>query len=132
MTRATTILSLVTVLAIGGCERPNGFEPIGAITMTVVHGGTAQSAPVNTAVATPPEVVVRNADGEPVAGIIVSFFIATGGGSLSFDPSATGPDGRAKVVSWTLGPNPGANKLVAFVRNATSVPMIEFNATGTP
>ncbi|PYO40908.1 MAG: hypothetical protein DMD33_16090 [Gemmatimonadetes bacterium] len=94
----------------------------------------SQSAPAGTAVASPPSVIVRDASGNPVAGVEVTF--ATGINSGTVDPTtpiATGADGIATVTSWTLSPIAGPNTLTATPSpgTLTGSPVI-FTATGTP
>lgn len=88
---------------------------VGAATSIAVASGGGQSATVNTAVATPPAAIVRDANGTPVAGIPVTFSVASGGGSIAGEVAATGADGIARVGSWTLGTTAGENTLHAQV-----------------
>ena len=54
----------------------------GPASQMAIIAGNNQTAAVATAVSVPPSVVVRDAQGNPVAGIQVTFAIASGGGSL--------------------------------------------------
>lgn len=95
--------------------------------------GDQQSAAVNTAVAVRPAVVVRDAEGNPISGIPVTFKVTAGGGSLSGPTPVTGSDGIAAVGGWTLGPKVGDNSLEAEVSGQDlSGSPVEFSATGTP
>ncbi len=89
---------------------------VGAAASIAAAGGEGQTATVNTAVSEPPAVVVRDLDGTPVAGIPVTFSVASGGGSVTGATVATGPDGLARVGSWTLGSTAGPNSLQAEVQ----------------
>lgn len=106
---------------------------VGAPASVAGTAGDGQSATVGTAVATPPAVVVRDAGGTPVAGVAVTFAIASGGGSVSGGSASTGADGVATVGRWTLGDAAGANTLTATVgaENVSGNP-VTFTATGTP
>jgi hypothetical protein len=83
-----------------------------------------------------PAVVVRDAHGNPVPGVAVSFVAAGGGGSVSAAQQATDAQGVASV-GWTLGTTamvntltastPGLNPLVFTVRATPAAP-----ATLTP
>ncbi len=95
---------------------------------------TTQSAPAGTAVASPPSVIVTDANGNPVSGVEVTF--ATGLNSGAVDPAtpvATGTDGVATVTSWTLSTIAGPNTLTATASPSgiTGNPVL-FTATGTP
>src|SRR5205814_9079025 len=98
------------------------------------HSPTTQSAPAGTAVASPPSVIVTDANGNPVSGVEVTF--ATGLNSGAVDPAtpvATGTDGVATVTSWTLSTLAGLNTLTATASpgGITGNPVI-FTATGSP
>src|SRR5262249_46878826 len=96
--------------------------------------GDNQTATVNTPVATPPTVVVKDATGNPVAGVQVTFTVgansgavSSGGGvvtSVSVNTDATG----SAQVNWQLGASAGTNT------NTLSVPSggqaVVFTASG--
>jgi hypothetical protein len=87
-----------------------------------------QSAPVNTDVSDPPSVVVRDPAGIPVPGVVVTFSVTAGGGSVTGSPVTTNANGIAALTSWKLGLVAGNNRVVA---TATGLPAVTFNATGT-
>jgi adhesin/invasin len=84
-------------------------------------GGT--SAPIGS----PPAVIATDADGNPVAGAVVTFAVTGGGGTVTGASAVTGADGVATVGSWTLGPAAGANTLSATLG---ALPPVTFTATG--
>jgi adhesin/invasin len=88
---------------------------VGAAAAIGIADGDGQTATVNTAVATPPAALVTDAQGNPVSGVPVIFSVAAGGGSVTGATAASGPDGVARVGSWTLGKTAGANTLEARV-----------------
>jgi adhesin/invasin len=93
-----------------------------------INAGNGQSAPAGTAVATPPSVIVRDGPGSPVAGVNVTFAVASGGGSITGATATTLGTGIATLGSWTLGAAPGSNSLTASVTGLTPV---TFTATGS-
>jgi adhesin/invasin len=103
----------------------------GPASTLAVNGGNNQSATVNTPVATPPSVVVRDQFGNGVAGVTVTFAVTSGGGSLTGSAATTNDGGVATVGSWTLGTTAGANTLTATSGTLGDSP-VTFNATGTP
>jgi adhesin/invasin len=106
---------------------------VGAPASVAGSAGDGQSATVGTAVATAPAVIVRDAGGTPVAGVAVTFAIASGGGSLNGASATTGADGIATVGQWTLGSAAGTNTLTATVAaEDVSGNPVTFTATGTP
>jgi hypothetical protein len=80
-------------------------------------------------VAENPEVLVRDAGGQPVAGVTVKFSVTAGGGSVSNATTVSGPQGRATAGAWTLGPLAGVNTVVGTVDGVGSV---QFKADAVP
>jgi Big-like domain-containing protein len=117
MVASTGSLTAVTFTAISVAGAP------ASITKTA---GDAQSAPAGTAVAIPPSVTVKDANGNVVAGASVTFSVTAGGGSVTGGSQTTNSSGVATVGSWTLGPTAGANSLSATVGSTSAA----FTATG--
>src|SRR5207244_1847606 len=83
------------------------------------NGGNNQTATAGTAVATPPSVIARDASGNPVAGVAVTFAVAPGSGSVDpTSPVATGANGVAAARSWTGGPTAGSHTHTASAGGA--------------
>ena len=97
------------------------------VTMTAVSP-TTQSAPANSNVTDAPSVVVRDPAGIPVPGIVVTFAVVTGGGTVTGSPVTTNSSGIATLSAWKLGAAAGPNSVRA---SATGLPVVTFNATGT-
>ena len=94
--------------------------------------GDGQSAPAGTAVATAPAVKVLGRVGEPIAGVLVTFQVTGGGGTVAPATAvATDASGVATVNSWRLGSSPGPNQLAASVSGSgvSGNPAV-FTATG--
>jgi Family of unknown function (DUF6519)/Right handed beta helix region len=92
--------------------------------------GDGQEGPPSTELPVQPTVVVRNAIGEPVQGVRVTFTPDGQGGVPQF-AATTGSTGEASLP-WTLGPAVGLNKLVAELRPPQGVPQqVRFNARGS-
>ncbi len=101
----------------------------GGVSTITKSSGDAQSATVATAVATPPTVRLSDPNGNPVANVDVTFAVASGDGSITGAAAKTGPDGIARVGSWTLGAKSGANTLTASsIGNLVAT----FSAQGVP
>ncbi len=94
-----------------------------------VSGGDGQTANAGTAVHTAPSVLVTDADGNPVAGVSVSF-AASGNGDVGNDTALTDTAGVASVGSWTLATTPGSNTLKATATGLVGSP-VTFTAEGT-
>ncbi|HEX6372544.1 MAG TPA: Ig-like domain-containing protein [Longimicrobium sp.] len=95
----------------------------------VIQTGHNQAAMAGTAVPTAPVVVVRDASGNPMAGMPVTFSVTAGGGSVGTATVTTNAAGVASPGSWTLGPEAGPNTLRASVSGITGAPAT-FRGTG--
>src|SRR5207302_1577781 len=93
-----------------------------------VSAGDQQTATVNTAVATPPAVIVKDQFGNPVAGAAVTFAIALGQGGITGAAQTTNASGIAAVGSWKLGTTAGTNTLTATSTGVNGSP-VTFTAT---
>ncbi len=82
----------------------------GTATQIAVSAGNGQNATVGTAVATPPSVLVRDANNNPVNGVTVTWQVTGGGGAVSVGTGGTtNTSGIATVSSWTMGTAAGVN-----------------------
>src|SRR5205085_1493111 len=103
----------------------------GAAATIAANSPTSQSATAGTAVGSPPSVNVEDANGNPVAGVAVTFTPALGSGSVTpTTPVSTGSDGIAALSSWTLSAAAGSNTLTATSGSLSGSP-VTFTATGT-
>src|SRR5205823_9892420 len=91
---------------------------------------TSQSATAGTAVGSPPSVIVKDANGNPVTGVAVTFAVAPGNGTITGGSQTTNGSGIATVGSWTLGTTAGSNTLTAASGSLSGSP-VTFTATGT-
>ena len=120
----------VTVTTPAGTTATTASDRFTYVAKIAPNAGDNQSAAAGTAVATAPSVLVTDALGNPVAGVSVTFAVASGGGSVGGSPATTDASGIATVGSWTLGTSAGPNSLTA---SSTEVPntTVTFNATAT-
>jgi hypothetical protein len=115
----------------GGTVDPvrfTAFAAAGTPARIALVKGDQQMSPVGTAL--PDSLVVRATDAadNPVEGVGIAWTIG-GGGSVSAEATATGPDGRAGVVR-VLGPAAGAQTTVATLGGVTGA-SLTFIATAT-
>lgn len=85
----------------------------GTMTQLVASAGSSQTALTGAAVATRPSVVARDAFGNPVPGVAVTFEADAGNGTVTGPSATTDASGAATVGSWTLSVVPGAHTLRA-------------------
>lgn len=83
----------------------------GALSSIAIVAGSDQAATVGTSVAIPPAIQVRDANGAPVAGVVVHFSIPSGSGTIFGDSTTTDADGKAMVGEWIVGTAPGIDTL---------------------
>lgn len=126
--------TLTATAAPGGIQgNPVTFTATGvAPTYTMaLNAGNNQTSVVNSPVAIPPSVLIRDQFNLPVPGIPVDFSVTSGGGSVGVVSALTNANGVATAVSWTLGPVAGTNGLSA---STTATPItgnpVTFTATG--
>ncbi|HYC53266.1 MAG TPA: invasin domain 3-containing protein [Gemmatimonadaceae bacterium] len=107
----------------------------GPATQIILNAGNNQTATVGGTVATPPSVVVRDAAGNPVVSVDVTFTVTAGAGvtvPASGTAVPTDASGVASLGSWTLGTSAGANSLEATVASASLIgEPVTFTATAT-
>lgn len=120
---AVTITAATATLSIAAAAT---IVPGPPATITKIAGDN-QSATVGSGVAVGPSVVVKDAAGNVVVGALVSFAVASGGGSASGLTPMTNIAGIATLGSWTMGDTAGANALTA----TTGALSTTFTATGT-
>jgi hypothetical protein len=130
---AVLLLALAGLVGLVGCsdtptEAPKPVFP----SEIAVHAGDDQWVPVGSAVGTPPTVRIHGTDGEALAGAVVTFAVAAGGGSVTGGTTVTAADGTAAVGSWTLGPGSGVNTLTATVAGLGPVAVAAVGLAGEP
>jgi hypothetical protein len=112
----------VLLTACGGSESSSAtqpqtpsIDPTKPVAVLVVSGD-AQTVRVKSVVPAAPVLRVINGLGGGIQGIIVSFAVTSGGGSLAQIAAPTGADGTVAVPAWTLGPTSGVvNAVTASV-----------------
>ncbi|MBK9690146.1 MAG: hypothetical protein IPO73_00345 [Gemmatimonadetes bacterium] len=125
-------VNTLTASAAGLGGSPVGFTATataGAAATITKQGGDNQVRTVNGAVPVAPFVRVTDGSGNPVAGVAVTFAVASGGGSLTGASATTNASGIATVGSWTLGTAAGSNTLTATAAGLAGSPLT-FTATG--
>jgi hypothetical protein len=100
----------------------------GAASAMTKSAGDAQTATAGTNVPVAPAVKIADQFGNPVAGVLVTFAVASGGGAVAGASANSGADGIARVASWRLGNTVGSNTLTAA---ASGLATVTFTATGT-
>jgi hypothetical protein len=108
---------------------------LSATTIEIVSGN-GQTGVVNTQLANPLVVRVRDRDGNVIVNTLVTWTTSSGG-SLSSTTTTTGVDGLTSVT-WTLGPGTGQQLATATIAGGTiTTPLVggqsvTFTATATP
>src|SRR5260221_9055215 len=126
MGRIRTTAGFALLLGVAACTETTALPKAATIEVNSVAD---QKGFTGAFVSENPEVLVRDADGQPVAGVTVKFAVTAGGGSVSNATTISGPQGRATAGAWTLGSTVGVNTVVGSVDGVGSV---EFKAEGVP
>ena len=120
-------LALAGIVALQiSCGDSSGPGANAAASISAISSTTLSRAP-GSAVDEPPSVVVRDANGSPVAGVPVTFAVTAGGGSVTGNRPTSDASGVATVGSWTLGSSAGTNTLVASANGHS----VTFTANGS-
>jgi hypothetical protein len=128
--RAFLPLKLAIVFAlisIGGCTL-NTDVNVGPAGMIKVPDGDAQTAPTNTALPLPLSVIVVNQFGERLRDVVVTWTVASGGGTLSAASSVSDELGVA-TVNYTTGATAGQVIIGATASNG--ILFVTFSVTVT-
>jgi len=99
--------------------------------MFAAEGTDNQQTKAGTPVlATPTIIVIASDEDTPASGVLITFAVASGGGSLSGDLAVTtNASGIAAMDSWTLGTTPGINVVTATNIDTEGSP-VSFQAMG--
>ena len=96
-------------LAIAAAGEVNGLvlriDPFGPPASLVAQTGTPQSTPILTAFPAALSVLVRDADQQPLANVVVTFSAPAGGASTTFAPSTTATTNASGVASIQASAN---------------------------
>ena len=120
------VLSLALSAGCGGGSDPGGPSGSGRIS---IDGGNGQAAPVVTALA-PYSVLVEDLNGNPRAGVPVSWRVVSGGGTVAPSSAVSAANGIASAVA-TLSAVAGPQTVEASVGGFGGSPVL-FQSSGVP
>jgi uncharacterized protein (TIGR02145 family) len=128
LTTAALFLSTALVIFIS-CSKDDDATPDPVMVATSIElvSGNEQTAEVLAALANPVVIVVRDQNGDAIAGSTVSFTVSEG--SVSKATATTSENGNASVL-WTLGGTIGTQTLEATIEGLANSPII-FSAIGS-
>jgi len=127
-TRRSAGLVTAFILIAAGCSDPG--EPQHRILHLEAVSDTSLTGIVGTSVTPIPTVRVTDEDGQPVAGVQISF-ILVGNGATRNHAAFSDADGRASVGYWMLGVVAGTQRLTAHTNGATDIGFTAIAAPGT-
>jgi len=133
--RCSRVLSVLGVVAVGlaglNCSSDNGSAPPTLVPTTVNVSGNAQTGAAGAALPAPIAVTIFDQNGDGLAGVVVTFSITAGGGSLG-TPTATSNAQGVASTTWTLGPAAGVNNNAATAGvPGYGGPSLSFTASAT-
>lgn len=117
----------------------DGLPPV-VFTVDAVAGPVArlvrlspevQEGVVNTTLALPPSVRAEDQYGNPVAGVPVTFSVATGGGTITGETRTTNAQGIATADAWRLGTTSG-QQIARATAGASVAAFTALAAAGAP
>jgi hypothetical protein len=115
---------LLCAISLSACGKDSSSQPPiqggGAVTLAVRAGDGQEAAP-GAAVAAAPVVLATNASGQPQAGVVITFAVDSGAGTLAATQVTTASDGTASPGRWTLGAAEGANVLRVTAAGANTL-----------
>jgi Tol biopolymer transport system component len=124
------LVTLLTVL-LQGCDGSTEPEPgpqpevrVAAISPTTLTGT------VGAKVEPTPSVRATDEHDRPMAGVAITFTVASGGGSIGRTTVTTAPDGSATLDRWTLGSSTGTQTLSAGVGGRADVVFTALTVAG--
>jgi hypothetical protein len=121
---SVTVASIVVLqISCGG----DASGPARAPASIAANSSTTLTAAPGAQVTELPSVLVRDANGDVLAGAAVAFTVTGGGGTVTGGNATTNSAGIATVGSWTLGATAGENTLDATTGN---LPAVTFTAAG--
>jgi uncharacterized protein YjdB len=88
-----------------------------------INGGDGQTVRAGTSVPIPPSVKVTDAQGQAVSGIVITFSIRSGDGSITQPKAISNINGIATLGSWTLGAA-GGQSLFATLNGVAGSPLV--------
>lgn len=121
---------LVAVVAGGLACGGDGTRPSGPATSLEAVSGDGQTAVVTTSLESPYRVRARDAQGTPVPGVIVTWSVTAGGGSIAPLVDTTAATGISSATH-RMGTTPGPQAAQASVTGLTGSP-VAFTATADP
>jgi hypothetical protein len=110
------------------CGGGDSSGPAAAAANIAANSSVGFTAPPGTQVTNPPSVLLSDQKGAPVAGVVVTFTVTSGGGTVTGATATSNASGVATVGSWTLGTAAGSNTLSA---QSGSLPAVTFSVCGT-
>lgn len=130
MSRGRSLLGVLVAIGVAGCghdEGPGGPPPpprVGIVGGQDQAGSPGDTLPIAITVA------VRDAAGDPAAGVPVRWAVTRGTGSLTDDSTLTDTLGEART-NWALGPEVGGQLVAATVAGIPDTAEAHATARGT-
>jgi hypothetical protein len=110
-------LAVLSIAAACGGSEPNETGPPAAL---AIASGNAQEGIAGQPLADPLVVKVTDAQGRPVSGIVVTFAVTAGGGSLLVESTQSNAEGLAEDLFTLGGPAGDVHRVEARVVDATN------------
>jgi len=120
-------------LAIGGCGESSAPGVVTReATILAAVSPTSITTTVGSDVVDPPSVIVQDMNGNPTPGVVVTFAVTDGNGSISGPVATSNSAGIARVGGWKLGSLVGMNALTATAGTLTPITFRATAVAGPP
>jgi len=121
----TALAPVFAAMIVAGCGEGDANGP--RIASIAIVSGTPQSGPIGATLPQPLVVVIQDQSGAPVEGVLVTWQVTAGGGSVTPAQSTSDANGQAST-SFRLGNSLGTHTVTARIDQSASV---VFTATAT-
>ena len=140
-----TLVVAVSLTALFGCSEQSNPVKVADTTKTppaappapvvpsvpasvIANSPTSLQASPGDTIKQRPSVIVKDAQGRPMSGIVVTFQQAHGAGTIRGSSAMTDSAGIATLQDWTIGPVPGLYEVLAGVTTGTLTRLVSFRA----
>ena len=127
-TRTLLALTLLNVAFVAACDSSSEPKKDTKPATIIAQGADTLRGSVGTPVNAPLTVTVKNKAGNPIDSVVVTFAVASGGGSIGATSVRTNAAGEASTT-WTLGSNAGVQTVTA---TAGGLAPVTFAAVASP
>ena len=122
-------LAVALAASLEGCDGSTEPQSVPTVQVSAITA-TSLAGTVGAEAQPAPAVRVTDDRDRPLAGVVITFKVTTGGGTVVGSKVTTGQDGSATLTKWTLGSTSGTQSLAAGAAGRTDVVFTAVAAAG--